>query len=385
MQMKKIQLISQRVRRTRHTWLGILFGLFLFFSLGQRSLTARNMKCIYINSTLFLTVASVQDRPHLLPVHRRNSMAGKKVFLPFNEKTRRSRTPLYFNPSIIALQNGSIWQQSLKIFGTSTRFLLVFRRAFSQWGPSDIMAVWLDHQLNVINQNPIHLSLSNHADGNWLGTPWNEDPRLFLVGDDVGLSYTVVCAYDKDADGVGYKVWQRQGFMVLGRNLKPMVKDVFPSINRNFDFPTYPYFEKNWGFFDLDGDLCALYTIQPFVIYCNLRWSPKKVLEMAWKHPLHMSSNDLRGGTPPVRVGDIFYAFVHSSSYDIYAIRFSALDLRLTGYSLLPIMSSGSILFPCGAVFVEEKQLWLISTGVDDMQMHIIEMHHSRLIHLHEL
>jgi predicted GH43/DUF377 family glycosyl hydrolase len=361
-------------RRWIATFILVAFVVSLLnrLSLANQSL---GVKRLYLNSALFLTVALAPTQSAVLLKHKTH----KTTRFSAVEKMKRFNTYIYFNPSIMSQQDGA-WLQVVEEIGTSTRFLLAFRRAYSQWGPSDIMAVFIDHSLDLVNGSLVELSLSSRAgDENWFGTPWNEDPRLFLIDGDLGLSYTVVSAFGKEEDGIRHKLWQRQAYMVLNTSLTPYLKDILPAINNNIGYPTYPDFEKNWGFFDYDGDLCAVYTIQPFVIYCKIRRLAEKVIEVDWKHPL-LHSTELRGGTPPVRLDDFFYAFVHSVGYDIYVIRFSARNLNLTDYSLHPVLSFGDVLFPCGAVFIRKEQMWLIATGVDDIEMHIMKLAHSRVV-----
>lgn len=74
--------------------------------------------------------------------------------------------------------------------------------------------------------------------------------------------------------------------------------------------------EKNWMLFSPDGDtLLAVYSIRPHVVLrLHLRAGASVQSEMMAKHdwtaPL-ASLSEPRGGTPPIRVGDVYYSFFH--------------------------------------------------------------------------
>jgi hypothetical protein len=78
--------------------------------------------------------------------------------------------------------------------------------------------------------------------------------------------------------------------------------------------------EKNWLFFEHEGDLLAVYTIAPHVILraelsgtgpivcrpvCNTAWDVS-AYAARWGEP--------RGGTPPMRWGEVYLSFFHSRS-----------------------------------------------------------------------
>lgn len=78
--------------------------------------------------------------------------------------------------------------------------------------------------------------------------------------------------------------------------------------------PTYPgrnSWEKNWGFFEHDGQLYCVYSITPHRILRITAGGHKAELayESEWSPPT--ICGELRGGASPVRVGDEFYSFFH--------------------------------------------------------------------------
>ncbi|HRK69684.1 MAG TPA: hypothetical protein PKY73_19230 [Hyphomonas sp.] len=77
--------------------------------------------------------------------------------------------------------------------------------------------------------------------------------------------------------------------------------------------------EKNWLLFQHDGELLAVYRIAPHTIlhvelaggdrvYC------RRLVERDWNSaPYAKQYGEPRGGTPPVRIGGIYYSFFHST------------------------------------------------------------------------
>lgn len=142
--------------------------------------------------------------------------------------------------------------------------------------------------------------------------------------------------------------------------------------------------EKNWIWFSHDGELHLIYMTQPHMV---VRWDeamrPVEEYETHfwhpdWKHGLP------RGGTNPVRVGNQYVAFFHSSTewrngkrrYHMGAYTFEARPpFRVTSVTPKPLLS-GSIddpwaegkplcVFPCAAL--HEFGVWTVSLGVNDL------------------
>lgn len=77
--------------------------------------------------------------------------------------------------------------------------------------------------------------------------------------------------------------------------------------------------EKNWMFFEHAGELWAIYTIAPHVVL-KVAWTEhgplvcQPVYQQAWTPAAYTTRyGELRGGAPPVRVGDHYVAFCHST------------------------------------------------------------------------
>lgn len=79
--------------------------------------------------------------------------------------------------------------------------------------------------------------------------------------------------------------------------------------------------EKNWMLFEHEGELLAVYTIAPHVIlHLDMRGDDaircRRVYTTAWDVSTYARRyGEPRGGAPPVRVGDAYYAFFHSRHF----------------------------------------------------------------------
>jgi beta-1,4-mannooligosaccharide phosphorylase len=155
--------------------------------------------------------------------------------------------------------------------------------------------------------------------------------------------------------------------------------------------------EKNWLWFFHDGVPHMIYTTLPHVVVqfdekFNARQQystmPKRI-SWPWGEP--------RGGTPPVRIGDEYWTFFHSSSdwkqmvsrrYHMGCYTFSAKPpFAMKRYTQMPILSGSQydrfahpkplVVFPCGAIL--KNGVWQISLGVNDLDCALMEIPHSEL------
>lgn len=140
--------------------------------------------------------------------------------------------------------------------------------------------------------------------------------------------------------------------------------------------------EKNWLWFEHDGKWHYVYLTNPHVVIemGNGKYDAghrSASIELPWK------AGEPRGGTPPVRIGDEYVSFFHSSTpheryrrrYYMGAYTFSAkppfTPLRMTREPLLVgsesdfnCLNSPMVIFPNGALLENDK--WLVVFGVND-------------------
>jgi hypothetical protein len=238
----------------------------------------------------------------------------------------------------------------------------------------------LDHQRRLSSPSR-PLFKTRRFGGTWYGPPWREDPRLFSFKSQLAISYTVTCAYERNKHG--YHVWQRQAYALLNSDFTPRVSDIFINYGNNSDFVTtmYPFFEKNWLFFEQNSILQVLYTVQPFVILnIGELMNVEAVTTTAWHHALNMEYGTLRGSTPPVRVDDMWWVFTHSSLYAVFVVSFSAATLLPISVTTTPMIAAQEGAFVCGAIFEVDTQSWFLSVGVNDRAAQIILLPHARIL-----
>ena len=146
-------------------------------------------------------------------------------------------------------------------------------------------------------------------------------------------------------------------------------------------------FEKNWLFFEHEGVLHVVYSLSPFCVYKIIdarQDSAEKVLCVAWRfYQEDLSTAELRGSTPPVRIGQTYYLFAHSRAYDVHVLAFSASTLIIESASYQPALQlQHHQPFVCGAIHVESEGTWFLSMGIDDVSIAVYSMSHSHLLQL---
>jgi predicted GH43/DUF377 family glycosyl hydrolase len=146
--------------------------------------------------------------------------------------------------------------------------------------------------------------------------------------------------------------------------------------------------EKNWQFFEHGRRLYSIYSVDPHVVLRHEGRHAERVA--ATGHGYRWPGQHLRGGAPPVRVGDEYYHWFHSMRredgdhfhYELGVYTFAARPpfrlRRGTPAALLSVNPeenipgwNKSVIFPCGAMFRDGQ--WIISYGQDDRECRIAE------------
>ena len=215
----------------------------------------------------------------------------------------------------------------------------------------------------ALNELSYHRLEFNHR----MASHRREDPRFFWHAGGWWISIIGVQAEVK---------WvANQLHAALDDNLR-----VVPGSVRCADYAARAFWEKNWGFFDHDGALYAIYSIAPHTVLkidgSNATEIDRHDWQPSWTGGL------LRGGAAPVRVGgDEYYSFFHGrvairgvNYYATGCYTFSATPpfrpLRLTPKPFLVPPPDGwskknlSVLFTCGA-FLQDGR-WVLTHGVHD-------------------
>ncbi len=222
-----------------------------------------------------------------------------------------------------------------------------------------------------------------------------EDPRGFYHPA-IGQTLIGCCTFLWDGPGAWSGPHQAFGAFDEEWNCKKMD---YPVIGGNpgtmEKITAHKDYEKNWLWFLNEGNLILLYEANPWTINIfGNRWSEKqeiKIPGVTWPY------GEIRGGTTPVRVGDIYFTFHHSSlpwkgRYRRYYAGCLAFDAkppftpRLITNEPLLIGSQNDkwaqrkplVVFPCGALYKNET--WLVTLGVNDLISAWLELPHKDLI-----
>jgi hypothetical protein len=183
--------------------------------------------------------------------------------------------------------------------------------------------------------------------------------------------------------------------------------------------------EKNWMLFSPDGkSTLAVYSIKPHIVL-SLRMLKNGAIDchpierIDWTIPTPPSDfGEPRGGTPPIRVGDVFYSFFHIVSLSPLPARIThrlrhrrgrplhRYHMGFYGFAATPPyrpicftpkpilvtpprLSDGPaplnrdaerVIYPSGALFHGEK--WTVSAGLNDERCCLLTFDHSRLLSL---
>lgn len=248
-----------------------------------------------------------------------------------------------FNPGIVEYEGG---------------YLLAARNG---WTGSEVYLGLLDASFRPIGE-PWRLNLRTLPDSNYGA----EDPRLLIHDGAVHVFYVGVAG--------GTKI-TRTNVMYARLNRDLLVEHVFA--------PRYTQrrpLEKNWSPFSHDGELLAVYSVAPHRI---VRLSGDKVeLLHETPNPASWAGGEMRGGAPPVRVGDEYRHFMHDRvtvagvpTYrtGLYCFEAKA-PFRVTRSVTEPILGANtqdkpkdqyaSVAFCCGAVRTGDQ--WILSHGRHD-------------------
>lgn len=217
-----------------------------------------------------------------------------------------------------------------------------------------------------------------------------EDPRA-LIGPD-GSTMVVF------ANWCHGKPWHvRQSLVRLDHSWRRALAAVEPHYGGTHSLPDRAKSpEKNWMPFYVDSTMHLVYSINPHVVFSVdasgrvLGQHKQRQVALPWPY------GELRGGTPPIRVGDEYLAFFHSSTiwqphlrryymgaytFDAqppFTIRRITVEPLLTGSEKDARANSGPlVIFPCGAKFSDST--WLVTFGVNDEACGWIKIPHADL------
>ena len=228
----------------------------------------------------------------------------------------------------------------------------------------------LDDNYRPISESNVLLQL--HSDLKAEGKQYDkgyhvEDPRLFILNDELYLSYT-------------------DGYQMAQAKIDPHTLKATDSFY--IDKPNEKRTEKNWTFFEDSGKLMCIYDLPSMTVF---EMNGSKWKEVSKANPVSWKYGEIRGGSTPIKTGDKFLCFFHSRlpilngryhgyQYHMGALEFEAkFPYKITSISSRPIISGEHIsesiprlsnkifvVFPCGAI--RETDGYKVSFGYNDLE-----------------
>jgi predicted GH43/DUF377 family glycosyl hydrolase len=154
--------------------------------------------------------------------------------------------------------------------------------------------------------------------------------------------------------------------------------------------------EKNWLWFFHENRLNLIYAAQPHTVV-EFDSYLRPVTERRTETKLGWEFGEIRGGTPPVRVGEEYFTFFHSSlpwthKYRRYFMGCYAFEAKapfaITRITREPLLIGSQqdywvetkplVVFPCGALLNGKE--WLVTLGVNDLKSGWIKIPHRDLL-----
>lgn len=205
-----------------------------------------------------------------------------------------------------------------------------------------------------------------------------EDPRVFWHDNAIHI---LICSWRK--------TWAYKPLLRLFKLKKDWSVD--EEIPLHFGGNGKGVTQKNWMHFEHERKLHFIYHYSPFqVVEGNHLFTGKR---LEWNY------GEIRGGTPPIRVGDHYLTFFHSrtdvgrAKYHMGAMIFEAkAPFTPTAMTMNPLMSATNrepgnswsplTVFPCGAIIKED--VFTVSIGVNDLACGLVDYQVEELLALME-
>ncbi|MEN9654879.1 MAG: hypothetical protein RL235_991 [Chlamydiota bacterium] len=215
----------------------------------------------------------------------------EKGIQPFVLGTKQIIIPEHpdaFNPAIIQ------WKD---------RFLMAFRfRSPTTRSTSTIGLIWLDNCFRPVGQ-PMYLGLRNVPD---LYPALQQDPRLIASEDKLWITFSNAIPGRTDKDirrmFVSEVLEDNEGFYID-----------HPVCLTDFEGERESRWEKNWIPFVWNNQLQLIYSIAPHTILEPVLGTHQCFTTATTMSAIQWEWGVLRGGTPPIRIGNEYLSFFHSS------------------------------------------------------------------------
>lgn len=257
------------------------------------------------------------------------------------------------------------WAFNAGLLRYKDRLLLCYR---TDWAGSRCHIAELGEDYNVLNTTQLSLPHARAMGG-------QEDPRLFVYREQLHIAYIGV------ERGRTSQLYAR----LTDDHSTEAIYYPEPTNYRRQE-PK----EKNWSFFDYEGHLMAVYETGPRHTIITV---DRNRAELLYDTPVEFpwSGGFIRGGAPPVRVGDLYYHWFHgrvgTDQYPWYNMGLSVFEakppFKTVAFSAHPLLwgdmnanlktdrSYACTAFPCGAVL--DNDTWKIGMGWNDRRIMIAE------------
>ncbi len=302
-----------------------------------------------------------------------------------------------FNGTIIAIYNNKPFfiVDDIKKYD----ILNIYRNSNEPKSPCNISYKYIDIFGNVMKDKPFGNIFSNEP---------REDPKAIIKNNKLYISYNLVDIIDDIVQGVSVSK-----ILLHFYNKKVTCDGVEVNFNMNeHNLSNYKLnkYEKNWLFID-DKIIYTLYPLKiinedgttfitkewlhPYDKDKQLYYKNKPILNKnlnTYKH--FQSSNsifyvskfyfDIRSGTFPILLNNIYYIFAHSREYpgETYRLILILLDINMNikGFTYpfnmdeLGLSNDERILYPSGAIFDKLSDTWYVCCGLGDKDQVILNI-----------
>lgn len=284
----------------------------------------------------------------------------------------------FFNPGLVRRPDG-LW--------------LIARRSVDYpsmpYGKNDICAFHLD-ETTMIPKVGYPLKVPNSGELEQF-----EDPRAFRWGEQTWIGMVNFSWFD---DGSWTGAHQCLASYRDDEEWTPIVRRDPPvETNRGEAGHTNGRHNKNFLWFIHEGKLCLIYSSDPWhTVEFGASWDEQKHYR---SEGARYDYGHIRGGTTPVRVGDLYWSFFHSSMpwrgrfrrYFMGAYAFEAkppfLPVLVTPEPILTGSQNNRwfqrkplVVFPCGALL--ENDMWTVTFGSNDLESGWVKIPHDDLVKL---
>jgi predicted GH43/DUF377 family glycosyl hydrolase len=223
-------------------------------------------------------------RPALIPISESKLIDSKKLIQSYPDSNKQTvRVTNWLNCSAIQFKGKKyfVYRMESRPFCTRMKIgMCLLNDSYDAIEGSNVLLELYSDLKHAILQGGKSFPKGFHV----------EDPRLFIFNDELFISYTD-----------GYQM----GLGKINTDIMQVSESYY------IDKPTAGRTEKNWTFFESGGELYSVYEICPHVIFKIAGGGFEKVAsvpyDLAWDYGIP------RGGTCPVRYGDNFISFFHSS------------------------------------------------------------------------